>query len=65
MYKLSAAALLVSTSAKNLTKRDVLGEADRDPWVYQFGLDSTAAADGLRRADEGVPFGWHPANIAP
>ena len=46
-------------------KKDVLGEADRDPWVYQFGLDSTAAADGLRRSDTGVPFGWHPANIAP
>ena len=46
-------------------KKDVLGEADRDPWVYQFGLDSTAAADGLRRSDTGVDFGWHPSNIAP
>ena len=62
MYKLSAAALLMTTSAKILKKKDVLGEADRDPWVYQFGLDTTAAADGLRRPDKGVDFGWHPAN---
>ena len=68
MYKLSAAValLLNSTQAVSLTKKvPRLGEADRDPWVYQFGLDTTAAADGLRRPDEGINYGWHPANIFP